>query len=56
MDRKPLGDEIADQRKRNVLLVLTGPSGSGKDTVIAELVRHNPQIKRVVTTTTRPMR
>src|SRR5260221_10441597 len=56
MDKKPLGDEIADQQKRNVLLVLTGPSGSGKDTVIYELLKQNSNIKRIVTTTSRPIR
>src|SRR5579884_3545818 len=56
MDKKPLSDEIAEQQRRTVLLVLTGPSGAGKDTVIAELVRNNPQMGRVITTTTRQMR
>src|SRR5437763_177518 len=56
MDKKPLENEIIEQKKRNVLLVLTGPSGSGKDTVIADLLKHDPRIKRVITTTSRQMR
>lgn len=49
-------DEIEDQKKRGVLLVLTGPSGSGKDTLIGELHTANPGIKKVITTTSRAMR
>lgn len=52
----PITDEIEDQKKRGVLLVLTGPSGSGKDTLIGHLHDENPRIKKVITTTSRAMR
>ena len=39
------------------LIVFTGESGSGKTTIIEELVRKYPdQFKRIVTNTSRPMR
>lgn len=36
-----------------MLIVLTGPASSGKDTILAKLLEKYPQMKRVVTTTTR---
>ncbi len=39
-----------------LLLVLTGKTASGKDTVIAELLKRYPDFKKVVTTTSRPPR
>ncbi len=42
--------------KKGVLLVLTGPTGVGKDAVIEKLLSINPNFKRVITTTTRPKR
>src|SRR3990167_5184728 len=51
-----LSDEIQQQKARGVLLVLTGPSGAGKDSVMAKLHQKYPQINRVITTTTRTMR
>lgn len=38
------------------LLVLTGPTASGKDTVAAELLKRYPQMSKIVTTTTRSPR
>lgn len=39
-----------------LLIVLSGPSGAGKDSVIRQLLEHEPALVFVVTTTTRPMR
>jgi guanylate kinase len=39
----------------NNLFIISGPSGSGQDTIISELAKKIP-IKRVITTTTRAMR
>lgn len=39
-----------------VLLVLSGPSGSGKDAIMSRLLRDYPSFRRVVTTTTRSKR
>ena len=39
-----------------MLLVLTGKTASGKDTIMSRLLVKYPQIKRVVTTTSRPPR
>jgi guanylate kinase len=39
-----------------VLLVLAGPAGSGKTTLSERLVAEQPEVERVVTATTRPMR
>ncbi|HQF39981.1 MAG TPA: guanylate kinase [Opitutaceae bacterium] len=39
-----------------VLLLLAGPAGSGKTTLCERLVAEHPEIERVVTATTRPMR
>lgn len=41
---------------KGMLLVLTGASASGKDTVMHELLKQHPQYSRIVTTTTRPKR
>ncbi len=38
------------------LLVLSGPSGSGKDTILKQLLLLCPDMKRAVTSTTRAMR
>lgn len=39
-----------------MLVVLTGPTGSGKDTIMQKLLAHYPKMHKVVTTTTRKMR
>ena len=39
-----------------LLFVVSGPSGSGKETVIAHLIQVVPELKRITTFTTRPMR
>lgn len=49
-------DEIEKQKKRGVLLVLTGPTAVGKDTIMHILLKNNPKLVRLVTTTSRPMR
>jgi len=38
------------------VVVIAGPSGSGKNAVIAEILRHHPNCVRLVTATTRAMR
>ena len=40
----------------NCLFVVSGPSGTGKDTVVAQLLRNHPEIQHTVSATTRPMR
>lgn len=40
----------------NKLIVLTGKTASGKDTVMAKILRELPDLKRIVTTTSRPPR
>jgi len=51
-----LEEEIQQQKSRGVLLVLTGPTGAGKDTVLAKLQSKKPNMKRVVTTSSRALR
>ena len=47
---------MPDARRRNVLTVLSGPSGVGKGTVVAEVRRSHPQIWVSVSCTTRAPR
>lgn len=49
-------EEIAQQKKRGVLLVLSGPSGVGKDTVMIKLLEMYPNMQKLVTTNSRPKR
>ena len=39
-----------------LLVVLSGPSGSGKDTVLADYLKNNPQVKKSISMTTRAIR
>ncbi len=54
--KRTIQEEILDQEKRSVFLVLTGPSGAGKDTVLPLVQKALPNVARIVTTTTRPKR
>jgi guanylate kinase len=56
MSEGDIFSELAAQSSRGVLLVLTGPSGSGKDTVIGEISRIRPSSVKIITTTSRKMR
>ena len=38
------------------LFIISGPSGSGKDTVLAEVFKRCPELKFSISTITRPMR
>lgn len=51
-----INDEIDDQKNRGVLLVLTGPTGAGKDTVFKHLMDKNASIVKVTTTVSRAKR
>src|SRR3989338_3018471 len=53
---KPIEEEGSLQKTRGVLMVLTGPTASGKDTVFARLQEENPQFVRLITTTSRTPR
>ena len=53
---KDIVQEFADQAKRGVLVVLTGPSGAGKTTMVASYVHDHPESKKVITTTSRQPR
>ena len=46
MSKKSITDEINEQKTRGVLLILTGPTGAGKDTLFAALKEKNPTIQR----------
>jgi guanylate kinase len=51
----------SDRRKRMtfpnpLLVVVSGPSGVGKSTIVAELARRHPQVVPIVTATTREQR
>jgi len=48
--------EIERQKQRGVLLVLSGPSGVGKDTVMLRLLEKYPNMQKLVTTNSRPKR
>lgn len=56
MSRVSVDEEAAAQKSRGVLLVLTGPSGAGKDTLFAKLKEKRPSIIKIVTTTSRAPR
>jgi guanylate kinase len=46
---------LKKDRKGN-LIVITGPSGVGKGTVVSKLLKRVPQLRKSVSVTTRPMR
>lgn len=48
--------KIQSVNKSNQLIILTGKTASGKDTVMAKLMQKFPELKRVVTTTSRSPR
>jgi guanylate kinase len=48
--------EAAASNNAPLLVVLTGPSGAGKDAVLDELARRGHRFHRVITATTRPAR
>lgn len=56
MTQLPIDTEILDQTKRSVLLVLTGPTAAGKDSLIGSLSKHDPSIVKITTTTSRALR
>lgn len=56
MGEKSVFEEIKRREKRGILLVLTGPTCAGKDTVLKELLRRDENFIRLVTTTSRPKR
>lgn len=49
-------DEALEQKNRGVLLVLTGPTGAGKDAVAQKMLQSNQNASRITTTTTREKR
>lgn len=51
-----LDKELEKQKKRNLLVVISGPSCSGKDSVVKKLLKRNKKMKRLVTTNSRPKR
>ena len=55
MSQPARGDAFADD-PRPMLVIISGPSGVGKDTIIEALQRrgHRPEYHYVVTCTTRP--
>jgi len=46
----------APKGSRGLLLIVAGPTGTGKTTLSERLVAHHPEIERIVTCTTRPPR
>lgn len=57
MSKVLLSQEIIDQQKRGVLLVLTGPTGAGKDAVFERLLSAYPDtITKLTTTSSRALR
>jgi guanylate kinase len=50
------GQKIRSSEKSGILLVITGPSGVGKDSVIGEFLKRNAGFKKIVTDTSRPPR
>ena len=57
MNKPTIFEEIKDQKKRGVLLVLTGPTGAGKDAIFSRLLNDDPdRFTKLTTTTSRDLR
>jgi len=48
--------ELKEQDKRNLLIIISGPSCSGKDSVVQKLLKRNKNMARLVTTNSRAKR
>lgn len=44
------------QDSKGFIFIISGPSGVGKSTLVNELLKINPMVKRAITFTTRPIR
>lgn len=53
---KNIKKEFEKQKKEGILLVISGPTCSGKDSVMRELLRKNKKMRRLITTNSRPKR
>lgn len=53
---RDITDEFKDQEKRRILLIISGPTCSGKDSLMRMLLARNRNIARLVTTNSRPKR
>ncbi len=51
-----LKKEIDSQSRRGVLVVISGPSGAGKDTIMNAVIDSDPNVIHLVTTTSRSKR
>ena len=51
-----LQKEIQQQSQRGVLVLISGPSGAGKDTIMNAVIDDDPNVVHFVTTTSRPKR
>ncbi len=51
-----LKKEIKTQLQRGVLVIISGPSGAGKDTIMNEVIKRDKNVVHMVTTTSRPKR
>ncbi len=51
-----LKKEIKAQLQRGVLVIISGPSGAGKDTIMNEVIKRDKNVVHMVTTTSRPKR
>lgn len=56
MSTRPFTEEIAEQQKQGVLIVLSGPTAAGKDSVMKQLLTKRQNLVRMITTNSRPMR
>lgn len=56
MSLLPIESEILEQTSRSLLLILTGPTAAGKDSLIGRLAQHDQSIVKITTTTSRTMR